>query len=239
MAECSECCSKARCACCKRGAGCSTPPPTFHARLLHPIMSCCRPVARFRLQVDISNSFEMRCMEGTDDIDEAFLQKKMEQCEWVVFCSFPIRGGALVWNNVARGRGSSASGSCVSVAGCGQRPMQCSVGAARPAACCLLPCCPAAERLPCMPADLPSSGCTRAGLLMHLSSACPLPPADKQPFPQEDVVGWYATGTEISDADMAIQRKVGCWVVHGDNGGAHAMLVLLGARVLCSEAGSG
>lgn len=113
MAECSECCSKARCACCKRGAGCSTPPPTFHARLLHPIMSCCRPVARFRLQVDISNSFEMRCMEGTDDIDEAFLQKKMEQCEWVVFCSFPIRGGALVWNNVARGRGSSASGGCV------------------------------------------------------------------------------------------------------------------------------
>ncbi len=33
------------------------------------------------MQVDISNSFEVRCVEGTDDIDEPFLQKKMEQCE--------------------------------------------------------------------------------------------------------------------------------------------------------------
>ncbi|PSC73827.1 COP9 signalosome complex subunit 6a [Micractinium conductrix] len=30
----------------------------------------------------------------------------------------------------------------------------------------------------------------------------------KQTFPQQDVVGWYATGTELSDADMAIQRKL-------------------------------
>lgn len=35
------------------------------------------------------------------------------------------------------------------------------------------------------------------------------PPADKQTFPREDVVGWYATGGEITDADMVIQRKVG------------------------------
>ncbi|KAI7842094.1 hypothetical protein COHA_004289 [Chlorella ohadii] len=60
--------------------------------------------------VDISNSFEVRCVEGTDDIDEPFLQKKMEQY--------------------------------------------------------------------------------------------------KQTFPQQDMVGWYATGTDISDADMAIQRKL-------------------------------
>lgn len=35
----------------------------------------------YGMQVDISNSFEVRCVEGTDDIDEPFLQKKMEQCE--------------------------------------------------------------------------------------------------------------------------------------------------------------
>lgn len=35
--------------------------------------------------VDISNSFEMRLVGGSDvDIDEAFLQTKMEQCEWPV-----------------------------------------------------------------------------------------------------------------------------------------------------------
>ncbi len=34
--------------------------------------------------VDIANSFEMRLKAGGNaaDIDEAFLQKKMEQCEW-------------------------------------------------------------------------------------------------------------------------------------------------------------
>ena len=32
--------------------------------------------------VDISNSFEMRYRQGSSDIDEPFLQKKMEQCEW-------------------------------------------------------------------------------------------------------------------------------------------------------------
>ena len=33
--------------------------------------------------VDISNSFEMRYREGSSaEIDEAFLHKKMEQCEW-------------------------------------------------------------------------------------------------------------------------------------------------------------
>ncbi len=34
--------------------------------------------------------------------------------------------------------------------------------------------------------------------------------ADKQTFPQQDVVGWYATGSEITDVDMHIQRKVIC-----------------------------
>ena len=34
--------------------------------------------------VDISNSFEMRSVEGAGAaaIDEAFLHKKMDQCEW-------------------------------------------------------------------------------------------------------------------------------------------------------------
>lgn len=34
--------------------------------------------------VDIANSFEMRLTTGGGeaDIDEAFLHKKMEQCEW-------------------------------------------------------------------------------------------------------------------------------------------------------------
>ena len=32
--------------------------------------------------VDISNSFEMRYRQGSSDIDEPFLQKKTEQCEW-------------------------------------------------------------------------------------------------------------------------------------------------------------
>lgn len=27
-------------------------------------------------------------------------------------------------------------------------------------------------------------------------------------FPKLDIVGWYATGEEIQDADMAIHRKV-------------------------------
>lgn len=37
----------------------------------------------------------------------------------------------------------------------------------------------------------------------------PVPvPADKQTFPQQDVVGWYATGGELTEADMHIQRKV-------------------------------
>ena len=73
----------------------------------------------------------------------------------------------------------------------------------------------------------------------------PLPPADKQTFPQQDVVGWYATGTEISDADMAIQRKVGCRVVHGDTGCAgHAgaaggLSSVQQGWLWCSEAGSG
>ncbi len=42
--------------------------------------------------------------------------------------------------------------------------------------------------------------------LLPCVSLCPH--ADKQTFPQQDMVGWYATGTDISDADMAIQRKV-------------------------------
>ena len=33
--------------------------------------------------------------------------------------------------------------------------------------------------------------------------------ADKQTFPQLELAGWYATGTETTDADMIIQRKVG------------------------------
>lgn len=32
--------------------------------------------------------------------------------------------------------------------------------------------------------------------------------ADKQVFPKLDIVGWYATGEEIQDDDMAIHRKV-------------------------------
>ena len=32
--------------------------------------------------------------------------------------------------------------------------------------------------------------------------------ADKQTFPQLDLVGWYATGAEIEDNDMSIHRKV-------------------------------
>lgn len=32
--------------------------------------------------------------------------------------------------------------------------------------------------------------------------------ADKQVFPKLDIVGWYATGEGIQDADMAIHRKV-------------------------------
>lgn len=32
--------------------------------------------------------------------------------------------------------------------------------------------------------------------------------ADKQVFPKLDIVGWYATGEEIQDADMAIHKKV-------------------------------
>jgi hypothetical protein len=49
--------------------------------------------------------------------------------------------------------------------------------------------------------------------LIHLPVLqCPPPPlllpADKQTFPQQDVVGWYTTGADISDADMPIQRKV-------------------------------
>lgn len=39
--------------------------------------------------------------------------------------------------------------------------------------------------------------------------------ADKQVFPKLDIVGWYATGEEIGDDDMAIHRKVPfCWVCH-------------------------
>ncbi|KAL4437304.1 hypothetical protein ABPG75_004443 [Micractinium tetrahymenae] len=30
----------------------------------------------------------------------------------------------------------------------------------------------------------------------------------KQTFPQQDVVGWYATGAELTEADMQIQRKL-------------------------------
>jgi hypothetical protein len=44
------------------------------------------------------------------------------------------------------------------------------------------------------------------------------PFADKQTFPQQDVVGWYATGAEITDNHMNIQRKVGAGcqpVLHG------------------------
>lgn len=92
-------------ACCPRIDRCSPPrsspsrnPPLFAVRqlqqlefeLLSVTLFCSHhridvralivPLPSF--QVDISNSFEMRCMEGTDDIDEAFLQKKMEQCEW-------------------------------------------------------------------------------------------------------------------------------------------------------------
>ena len=33
-------------------------------------------------------------------------------------------------------------------------------------------------------------------------------PADKQVFPNLDVVGWYTTGSEITEADMQIHRKV-------------------------------
>lgn len=32
--------------------------------------------------------------------------------------------------------------------------------------------------------------------------------ADKQVFPKLDIVGWYATGEQIQDDDMAIHRKV-------------------------------
>lgn len=39
--------------------------------------------------------------------------------------------------------------------------------------------------------------------------------ADKQVFPKLDIVGWYATGEEIGDDDMAVHRKVpSCWVCH-------------------------
>ena len=34
-------------------------------------------------------------------------------------------------------------------------------------------------------------------------------PVDKQVFPNLDVVGWYTTGSEITEADMQIHRKVG------------------------------
>lgn len=32
--------------------------------------------------------------------------------------------------------------------------------------------------------------------------------ADKQTFPDLDVVGWYSTGSEIKDTDMDIHRLV-------------------------------
>lgn len=53
-------------------------------------------------------------------------------------------------------------------------------------------------------------------LALYLPSSAPR--ADKQTFPQQDVVGWYATGAEITDNYMNIQRKVGAGcqpVLHG------------------------
>lgn len=32
--------------------------------------------------------------------------------------------------------------------------------------------------------------------------------ADKQVFPSLDIVGWYATGETVQEADMVIHRKV-------------------------------
>ena len=32
--------------------------------------------------------------------------------------------------------------------------------------------------------------------------------ADKQVFPTLDIVGWYATGEDVNEADMHIHRKV-------------------------------
>ena len=32
--------------------------------------------------------------------------------------------------------------------------------------------------------------------------------ADKQVFPNLDIVGWYATGEDVNEADMHIHRKV-------------------------------
>lgn len=51
----------------------------------------------------------------------------------------------------------------------------------------------------------------------HHSRSCVLCDADKQTFPQQDVVGWYATGVEVTDHHMHIQRKVGAGCRPGDS----------------------
>lgn len=41
-----------------------------------------------------------------------------------------------------------------------------------------------------------------------LSALADAPPADKQVFPKLDVVGWYTTGSELTDQDQAVIQKV-------------------------------
>ena len=51
--------------------------------------------------------------------------------------------------------------------------------------------------------------CRQAGLSSAKQSFKPPPSADKQVFPGQDVVGWYATGANLGTHDMDIHRKVG------------------------------